>query len=225
MQDYSNLVNTLPYRKLKLGKDYWIKDNMFPNALEIAERCWARTDWTLGLPWRNETWPGMRAPEGLLPEEMTRIEDWVKKQTGVKRLWQQVSPETGASLSHNFIQVVGKNESGPRPHTDSRKLCRFAGVIYLTPNAPKDCGTSFYRLRMPDGSLGGNSCPHPYANLREALRVTGLPLAAWKEDLRVENVFNRVVFYRADLVHSATNYFGTNLREKRMTVVFFWMSD
>lgn len=219
------LANKLPYRKPKIDKDYFIKDNMFSNIEEIRERCLARQDWSLGFPWRNEMWPGMRCPGGLLPDEMKQLEAWVKRRTGVKRLWQPSIEETNASLSHNYVQLVGVKESGPRPHTDSRKLCRFAGVVYLTPSAPKEGGTSFYRLRFPDGSLGGNSCPPPYANLREALGITKLPLEAWQEDLAIENVFNRVVVYRADLVHSATSYFGIDPSTKRMTVVFFWMAD
>lgn len=216
-------INKLPYRKPKLHKDYFIKDNMFDNIREIRERCLARQDWTLGFPWRNEMWPGMRCSLGLLPKEMGILETWVKRQTGVKKLWQPLVEGDGA-LSHNYVQLVGEKESGPRPHTDSRKLCHFAGVIYLSPDAPKQGGTSFYRLRFSDGALGGNSCPHHCANLKEALGISKMPLNAWQEDVSVENVFNRVIVYRADLVHSATSYFGIDPLTKRMTIVFFWMA-
>ena len=217
-------LNALPYRKPQLGRDYWIKDNMLPNALEVVERCLAKKTWALGQPWRNETWPGMRCPEALLLDEMALIEEWVKKQTGAKTLWQETSPDFG-SLSHNYVQLVGGTDSGPRPHTDSRKLCRFAAVLFLTPNAPPGGGTSFYRLRLPNGALGGNTCPPPYANLREALGIARLPLEVWQEDIAVKNVFNRLLVYRSDIVHSATSYFGNEPRSKRMTAVFFWMSS
>ena len=217
-------INKLPYVKPKLGKDYWIKENTLPNAYEIWERCLSNSSWVLGFPWRNEMWPGMRSPEALLPEEIEVIENWVKKQTGAVKLWQEKAPD-GGFLSHNFVQLVGEGESGPRPHTDSRRLCKYAGVLYLTPNAPAAGGTAFYRLRFPNGGLGGNTCPAPYANLREALGAAKLPLGAWKEDVVVPNVFNRLLVYRADLVHSATRYFGNDNRSKRMTVVFFWMSS
>ncbi len=91
---------SLPYYKLKLGRDYWIKDNMLPNALKVAERCWAKTSWVKGLPWRDETWPGMRSPNALLPDELRRIEDWVKQQISVKKLWQNESLESGSLLFH-----------------------------------------------------------------------------------------------------------------------------
>ena len=217
-------IKPIPYRKPKLSRDYFIKDKMFDNALEIRERCLKRTDWTYGFPYRNEYWPGMRCPNGLLPEEMEKLEAWVKKKTGAKRLWQQTVNGSDA-LSHNYIQLVGKNESESRPHSDSNLLARYAGVIYLNPDAPRNAGTSFYRFRSPDGKLGGNYCPPPNANLVEALGVKGLPIEAWKEDLAVENIFNRVIIYRAELVHSATTYFGNDLESKRMTIVFFWMAE
>lgn len=214
---------SLPYRKPQLGRDYWLKDDILPNALEVRERCLAKEPWEMGLPYRKETWPGMRAAQALLPEELAHVEEWVKQQTGATRLWQERTPE-GTTLNHNVAQLVGGKESGPRPHTDSLRLCRYAAVIYLSPEAPPNAGTSFYRLRMPNGALSGNICPAPHANLREALGVTGLPLQAWKEELAIPNVFNRIILYRADLVHSATAYFGDELRTKRLTAVFFWMA-
>ena len=214
---------TLPYRKPQLGRDYWILENALPNAEQVAERCLAKESWEKGFPYRKETWPGMRSAQALLPEELEPLEAWVRKQTGVSRLWQERTPE-GTSLNHNVAQLVGEKECGPKPHTDSLRLCRYAAVLYLTPQAPKSAGTSFFRLRMPSGALGGNICPSPHANLREALGVTALPLEAWREDVSVPNVFNRLLLYRADLVHSASAYFGLEPRSRRLTAVFFWMA-
>jgi hypothetical protein len=47
----------------------------------------------------------------------------------------------------------------------------------------------------------------------------------WEEDLEIHNVFNRLVLYKSDIVHSATSYFGWDheMGSKRMTAVFFWM--
>jgi hypothetical protein len=214
---------TLSYRKPQAGRDFWVQDDILPNPEQVARRCYAQTEWELGAPHRPEPWPGMRAAGALLPDELALVEAWVKRVTGAKRLWQGATPE-GSTLNHNYVQLVGMAESGPRPHTDSRRLCRYAAVIYLTPQPEPDCGTAFYRLRYPDGTLGGNVCGAGHANLREALGVTGLPLEAWHQEMALENRFNRIVLYRAELVHSASAYFGFEHQDKRMTAVFFWMA-
>jgi hypothetical protein len=215
---------SLPYRKPTEGRDYWIVDGILPDAEAIAARFRTLDEWELGFPHTRETWPGMRSREALTPEELAPLEAKVRELVGARRLWSE-QPVAGAFLNHNVVQVVGAKESGPRPHTDSRKVCRYAAVIYLTPKAPPNAGTSFYRLRYPDGTLSGNQCPAPFANLGEALGVTKLPLQAWYPELSIPNVFNRLLLYRADLVHSATSYFGHDLATKRMTALFFWMAE
>jgi hypothetical protein len=213
----------LPYRKPRKGRDYWIHDDVLPDPEGVRARCLAREDWTLGFPHARETWPGMRIRDALTPDELAPIEAWVRKATGAERLWVQEAPG-GARLDHNVAQLVARGESGPRPHTDSRRLCRHAAVIYLSPDPPPDTGTSFYRQRGQGRKRGGNYCPEPHANLVEALGISRLPLDAWQEDLRLPNVYNRMLLYRADLVHGATGYFGEAPRERRLTLVFFWMT-
>lgn len=214
----------LPYRKPSEGRDYWIVDSILPDPMALVERFRALEAWEMGFPYTQETWPGMRSRDALAPKELALVEAKVRELIGARRLWSETAPD-GAFLNHNVVQVVGARESGPRPHTDSRRLCRYAAVIYLTPKAPAAAGTTFFRLRHPSGALGGNLCPPPHANLREALGVTGLPLQAWQPDVSVPNAFNRLLLYRADLVHSASGYFGHDLATKRMTVLFFWMAD
>ncbi len=216
-------MNQIPYRKPQLGRDYWIKEQALPNAADVAERCLSSTGWVLGHPYAQQPWPGKRSRNALSPDELAPIESWVLKQTGVSRLWQESAPGE-RFVDHNSAQMVGATESRSMPHTDARD-CRFAGVLYLTPGAPETAGTSFYRLRNPDGSLGGNQCPPQHASLREALGVPSLPMSAWKEELAIANVFNRLVVYRGDLVHAATSYFGSDHRSKRLTIVFFWRAS
>lgn len=214
---------TLTYRRPKLGRDYWVQDNILPNADEVSRRCYARTDWELGAPHTPQIWPGQRAPRALMPDELERLDAWVREATGARRLWIE-PPLEGRVNYHNYAQMVGLGECGSRPHTDPRSECRYAAVIYLTPNPDPLGGTSFYRLRYPDGSLGGNICGPRHADLAHSLGVTSLPRAAWHEDVRVENRYNRIVLYRGDLVHSATAYFGMTHATKRMTATFFWMA-
>ncbi|QNN71710.1 hypothetical protein H9L16_15125 [Thermomonas carbonis] len=212
----------LPYRKPTEGRDYWLFDEVLPNATEVRGRCMAKQDWALGFPRTQETWPGRRAIPALEAAELATVEDKVRQATGTKQLWVQGTPE-GKTLNHNCVQVVGEHESGARPHTDSRALCRYAGVLYLTPDAPEHCGTSFYRQRMPNGQLGGNTVNKPHDNLVQALGTRFLPPDSFVEDVRIPNKFNRLIVYSSAMIHSATAYCGNVLADERMAAVFFWM--
>ncbi|MGC4999996.1 DUF6445 family protein [Streptomyces sp. DT195] len=213
----------LPYRKPTEGRDYWVLDDALPDAGAVRERCLAKEDWAKGYPYTSQTWPGLRAIPGLEPGELARVERLVKKATGAKELWVRRAPG-GGTLDHNCVQVVGEGESEPRPHTDSRALCRYAAVLYLNPAVPRSCGTSFYRQALPGGRLGGNVVQAPHNNLVDALGTRFVAPGAFEEDVRVPHRANRLLLYNANLVHSATAYTGRTLEEKRMTAVFFWMA-
>lgn len=215
-------VSALPYRKLQEGRDYWVLDDALVKPLEVRERLLQRNDWTLGAPYRKEAWPGMRALPALLPDELEPIEAWVRKQTGAKKLAQKTSPE-GTTLNNNCVQLVGAHEGRLSPHTDSRLLCNYAAVLYLSPNVPPHCGTSFFRVRLPNGEPGGNFVSHPHATLVEALGTRIVPPNTFVEDRRVDHRFNRLLVYRSALIHSASAYWGVAPAERRMTAVFFWM--
>lgn len=213
----------LPYRKPTLGRDYWLLDDALPNVDTLRQRCLEKTDWIEGFPFKPESWPGLRAIPALTEPELAPLETWVKQVTGAQKLWQQTATD-GARLNHNCVQVVGERECGPRAHTDSLALCRYAGVLYLNPDIPDDCGTSFYRQRLPNGQLGGNLVMPPHRNLVDALGTRFVPPDSFVEDIRVPHRYNRLLVYRGNLMHTATRYWGTTLADKRMAAVFFWMA-
>lgn len=218
-------MSLLPYRDLILGTDYWIQDNVLPNALEIAQRCMSFSTWTLGSPWRPEPWPGMRAPGALTPNEIHTIENCVKHYLNVPNLTPQTDSETGRS-GHNHIQICGGAEGVSRPHVDSAHICDYAAVLYLHPNPPTThSGTSFYRLHLPGESPDGNYCPKKFESLSDVPGFSReMDPTMFEEILEVPYIFNRLVAYKSDLIHSATGYFGWDhvLASKRMAVVFFW---
>ena len=219
-------VQRLVYRPPTLGRDYWVLDDALPDAMAVRERLLARGDWVEGAPKRPESWPGRRAQPALTAEELAPLETWARAQIGCKRLFAlPAAAGMGNLLNHNCVQLVGAGEAGPRPHTDSRRLCRYAAVLYLNPDVPDHCGTGFYRVRLPDGQLGGNTLPGRFDNLVEALDTRFVPPGIFALDEAVDHRFNRLLVYRADLIHSATAYWGGDAPAgQRMAVVLFWMA-
>ena len=217
-------VPALTYEQPIEGLNYWVIDNALPNAQAISNRCFNTRKWALGFPYTQEKWPGKRIHHALKKSELALIEEKVKDCLKLNHLW-VAQTHDGLTLDCNVAQKVGAKEAGPLPHTDSLNLCQYAAILYLSPHPDPDGGTAFYRLRYPNGAAGGNLVMPPYKNLRDALRVQSLPPQAWYEEVRVENRFNRLLIYKANMVHSATKYFGEFKRDKRLTCVFFWMAD
>lgn len=217
-------VRALPHRRPREGRDFWVLDGALRDPLGVRARLLASEAWVHGYPVRPESWPGMRAWPALTPEELEPLERQVRAWTGAKRL-RQPEVEAGNVLNHNCVQLVGARDSGPRPHTDMRSVATWAGVLYLSPDTPARCGTSFYRVRLPDGSMGGNRVPEGYDNLVEALGTRRVPADLFAEEVRVEHRFNRLLVYPADIIHSASGYEGDQPENKRMTVLFFWLKS
>jgi len=92
----------------------------------------------------------------------------------------------------------------------------WAAVLYLTPDAPVDTGTSFYahkqtRLRNAD-EPNADSC------------FSGGFLDGTKFELvdTVGNVYNRVVIFDARCFHAANRYFGQTINDSRLFQIFFF---
>ena len=219
--ELARALRALPHRYPREGRDYWGLDQALPDPDRVRARLLASEGWVHGAPVRKEPWPGMRAMPALLPEELEPIERWVRSQVGVRRLQQGVVAE-GNVLNHNCVQAVGARDSGPRPHTDMKSLATWAGVLYLSPDVPETCGTSFYRVRLADGTLGGNRVPDPHDNLIAALGTRYVPPTLFVEEVAVPHRYNRLLVYPADIIHSASGYWGDSLETRRMTALFFW---
>lgn len=112
-------------------------------------------------------------------------------------------------------------------HSDHQ---RWAGAIYLTPDAPPESGLSIYRSKQ----MGGRTVDEVMARLSPdsiltpdavADRMYGgklLDRTAWEEIDRIGNRYNRLVLWNGKLVHAATEYFGHSLDSSRLFQMFFW---
>lgn len=94
---------------------------------------------------------------------------------------------------------------------------RWAGMIYLTPDAPPQCGTTMYRhketkIRHQD---------HPEI-MKCFNQKTFLDETPYEPVDVLGNVFNRLVIFDGGNIHAASKYFGWDIPSGRLFHMFFF---
>ena len=106
-------------------------------------------------------------------------------------------------------------------HGDAQQ---WAAVVYLTPDAPYETGTSL----LVHKKTGTRHCSDP--RIWEAWKdtaPTGLYLdgTPWDEIDKVGNVFNRLIIWDGHCPHAASKYFGFTKETARLFHIFFFDTD
>lgn len=104
-------------------------------------------------------------------------------------------------------------------HCDAQQ---YAGMIYLTPDAPPECGTSFFRHKQTkvrhNSEIDWNSGQGNLVfNQHTFLDKTPYELVD-----QIGNVYNRLVIFDGGLIHSASQYFGWSRETGRLFHMFFF---
>ena len=96
-------------------------------------------------------------------------------------------------------------------HVDS-EMAMAAGLIYLNHDAPRDTGTSFYKLKDDSYKINQKELLDPIAKYHAGEHVDGIEKICqdhydmFEETMRVQNQYNRLLFYSGDEWHTATSY-------------------
>ena len=104
-------------------------------------------------------------------------------------------------------------------HCDSQK---WAAVIYLTPDAPPESGTSFFRHKETKIFHNSQIDWESGQGLKVFNQHTFLDGTPYEPIDTVGNVFNRLVIFDGGLIHSGINYFGWNIETSRLFQIFFF---
>ena len=104
-------------------------------------------------------------------------------------------------------------------HTDSWN--NWAGVLFLTPNAPISSGTAFYRF------MNGEYTEEDVKLLgtKEQSDRFSQDLTKWELVDTVGNVFNRLILFNSKRFHMSMDYFGDNKENSRLFQVFFFSTE
>ena len=115
--------------------------------------------------------------------------------------WLEDSGYTGA------FQIATANDR-TWIHSDYNNM--WAGVCYLTPNAPHTGGTGLFRHKA-SGEHEKNKQDYE-----------GYDYTKWDLFDVIGNKYNRLVIYRGNMFHASLDYFGNNLHDGRLFQTFFF---
>lgn len=106
-------------------------------------------------------------------------------------------------------------------HTDHNTV--FAGVLYLTPNAPLNGGTSLFRKNK---SFDEVKYERALVENDERFKAGEIIMdtsyhSMFDEIVRVNNVYNTLIIYEGRHFHAANEFFGKTLADSRLAQVFF----
>lgn len=98
----------------------------------------------------------------------------------------------------------------------------FAGVLYLTPDAPLDGGTSLFRKNSTyDDKLYWKIIKENDEHFKKKEPIDFSYHSMFDEVVRVNNVYNTLIIFEGDIHHCANNFFGDTKQNARLAQVFF----
>jgi hypothetical protein len=108
-------------------------------------------------------------------------------------------------------------------HVDNQT---YAGMVFLTPNAPPSTGTAFYRSKVT-GDYKFDDEKRSTVNYVRAFQGKNAEMnfydgTHFEKIDEVGNVYNRLVLFDAKNIHAATQYFGDAIDNARFFHMFFF---
>lgn len=180
----------------KMRTNLIITDDFYNNPIQVRE-------YALSLPFdQTGNYPGFRTQTTLNESTKTAIQQMLQPFAGKITNWNDTD-----GLSGSFQITTEFDESWI--HTDHYNT--WAGVCYLTPDAPLSGGTGLFRYKNTKSMY------------RDNIDHTGetQDMNKWEAVDRIGNVFNRLILYRSDMFHMSLDYFGTTPSNGRLFQVFF----
>jgi len=111
--------------------------------------------------------------------------------------------------------------SRDRSWVHSDKWNNWAGVVFLSPNAPLSSGTAFYKF------YDGATCEEEgtILNNKQETDRFSQDLTKWELIDTVGNVFNRLILFNSHRYHMSMDYFGDSKENGRLFQVFFFSTE
>lgn len=164
----------------------------------------------------NGNYPGHRT-KSLTNDTVKEVIQNIIRTAGGKITWWDTDQYNGA-----FQYTTAADRSWI--HAD--QTSNWAGVCYLTPDAPPTAGTGLFRhkstglYRAPkndDGSLN--------MEFLNEINQDSQDMTKWDRIDTIANKYNRLILYRGDIFHMSLDYFGKNKYDGRLFQTFFFNTE
>lgn len=187
----------------------YIVDNFYSNVDEVREFALNQDFGVRG------NYPGQRTIPFLNESIKETINNIVSPQWGDVVWW-------GDEYTGAYQYTTQRERSWI--HADS--TTRWAGVCYLTPNAPLSSGTGIFKhketglISHPKLADGTDD-----TELMDKIYEDAQDITKWELVDRFANIYNRLIIYRGDKFHSSLDYFGKDIYDGRLFQTFFFNTE
>jgi len=193
-----------------------IVDNFYQDPDDVREFALSQDFGVTG------NYPGNRTKSFLNDELKYWINSIVEPHAGPVTYW-------GNEGEESYTGAFQVTTSDDRTWIHADQTTKWAGVCYLTPNAPHTGGTGIFRhketglMSIPRDENGERvDYDHP---LLEPLNGDYNDYTKWDLVDVVGNIYNRLVLYRGDLFHASLDYFGNTMENGRLFQTFFFSTE
>lgn len=187
-------------------KSVWVVDDFYKNPDEIRHFAISREFEEGGI---GKGYIGRRTPEQYLFPEL-------------KEAFENIIGMKITKWEDHYMNGRFQSCYAGEPlvyHCDAQK---YAGMLYLTPEAPFQTGTTMYAHK--ETKIRHSEDPNFYKVMNAATK-THLDRTPYEPVDVVGNVYNRLVIFDAHMIHAASEYFGHDLEHSRLWQMFFFDAE
>ena len=128
---------------------------------------------------------------------------------------------TGASDEKIYNGAFQYTTSRDRSWVHMDGYNNWAGIVYMTPDAPLSSGTGFFRFH--DGAMDEKD--GTLLNNKTATDNFSQDMTKWELVDKVGNVFNRLILFNSKRYHMSLDYFGDSKDNGRLFQTFFFSTE
>tara|TARA_B110000858_G_C17769657_1_gene458911 strand:- start:200 stop:1498 length:1299 start_codon:yes stop_codon:yes gene_type:complete len=184
-------------------------DNFYNNAYEVRKFVLSQKFKVRG------NYPGQRTLSFASDDLKNMIETYIFPSEGKIVNWRSTKEENNYNGAYQY--TTSRDRSWI--HCDGANT--WAGVLYMTPNAPPGSGTGFYQFN--DGSRTQKEVKDK--KIEKIVGECSQDVTKWRLVDKIGNIFNRLILFNSTQYHTSMDYFGTNKENGRLFQVFFFDTE